>query len=89
MATAIRAGVISESPAEPCAWPAFESTHEDVCGARAKAAAARQTAGQLAAQTASHIRSHPVQSASVALAAGALLGSLVGFGLAWFARNRT
>lgn len=89
MATAIRSGQISESPGEPCAWPAFESMHETVRGARATVASARHAAEELATATAEQARKHPLRTAAAAMATGAVLGSLIGFGCGWFARNRT
>jgi ElaB/YqjD/DUF883 family membrane-anchored ribosome-binding protein len=63
--------------------------HGSVREARVKAAAARQTAGELATHTAAHIRNNPVRSAGIALATGAVLGSIVGFAFGWFERSRT
>ena len=41
MATAIRSGVTTETPGEPCAWPAFEAVERGVREARRAVGAAR------------------------------------------------
>ena len=88
MATAIRSDQLSESPPEPCAWPAFDSMHDAVRGARATVASARHAAEELTAVAAEQARTHTVRTVAAAVATGAVVGSLLGFGCGWFARNR-
>lgn len=89
MATAIRSGVIKESPSEPCAWPTFESLEESVRGARRAVVGARHAAEDVAADAVLKIRRHPLKAIGIAMAAGVVVGSVVGAGFGWFARLRT
>ncbi|MBI4265912.1 MAG: hypothetical protein HY657_16170 [Acidobacteria bacterium] len=85
MATAIRSGAITESPAEPGAWPTFEEGRPH--GAPRAVAAARHATESLAAETVVRVRSHPLRAVGLAMAAGALVGACVGFGIGRLARN--
>lgn len=87
MATAIRSGVMAESPSEPCAWPTFESIGEGVRDARRAAVAARHVAEDLADDAVLRIRKHPLRAVGIAMAAGAVAGSVAGFSLGWLARK--
>lgn len=87
MATAIRSGVMKESPGEPGAWPAFESIEEGVRDARRAAVAARHAAEDFVDDTTLRIRQHPLRAVGVAAVAGAVVGSLVGFGFGWCTRK--
>jgi hypothetical protein len=85
MATAIRGGVVSDSPSEPCAWPTFE---EDVRKAKNAFNAARRATETMARGTIEEVRKHPLRAAGLAIFTGAMTGALIGFGAGWFARNR-
>src|SRR5688572_25729334 len=85
MATAIR----SERPNEPCQWPTLDSMEGTLRGARDAVTAARHVAKDFAANAELEFRRHPVGSVGVAVIAGAVVGSLVGFGAGWFMRSRT
>jgi hypothetical protein len=86
MATAIRSGVMTESPGDPYAWPTFEGV-EKVPEARCTAGAARHAAEHVAAAAVLKVRRNPLRAVGVAIIAGAVAGSLMGFGLGWFARK--
>ena len=85
MATAIRGGVMRESPSEPCAWPTFD---EDVRKAKHAFDTARRATESMAKGTIEEVRKHPVRAAGLAILTGAITGVLIGFGAGWFARNR-
>jgi ElaB/YqjD/DUF883 family membrane-anchored ribosome-binding protein len=57
--------------------------------ARRAVAAARHAADDLAADAVARVRSHPLRATGIAVVTGAVLGSCIGFGFGWFARNRT
>ena len=88
MATAIRLGAISESLKMPWTWPTFESMRENLRDARRKVAAARYATEDFAADAALKVRRHPLSAVSLAMATGAVVGSLAGFGTRWFGRTR-
>jgi hypothetical protein len=88
MATAIRAGVMSESPSDPYAWPAFDAMEDKVAEARCATGAALHAARRVAADAMSMVRRHPLRALGVALAAGVVAGSLVGLGAGWAGRFR-
>lgn len=88
MATAIGSSVATESLGKPCAWATFESMKDSVREARRAVGAARHATENLAADVASKVQGHPLRAAGIAMGAGAVVGSLVGFGFAWFARSR-
>jgi hypothetical protein len=88
MATAIRSGVMTETPGDPCAWPVFESVKDNVRGSQRAIGAARHVTESLAADAVLKVREHPLRAAGIAIVAGAVAGSFVGFGLGWFARTR-
>jgi hypothetical protein len=71
---------------EPWASPTFESMNGHLRDARRKVTAGRHAAEDFAADTALKVRRHPLRAVSVAMVAGAVVGSLVGFGTAWFGR---
>jgi ElaB/YqjD/DUF883 family membrane-anchored ribosome-binding protein len=79
---------MTESPGEPCAWPVFESVKENVRGAQRAIGAARQATEPFAADAVLKVRRHPLRAVGIATIAGAIAGSLVGFGFGWFARTR-
>ena len=82
MAVAIRGGVVSESPSEPCAWPTFD---EDLRKAKYVVERARHATETMATGMVSEIRKHPLRASAIAMAAGIVCGALVGFGAGWFA----
>jgi ElaB/YqjD/DUF883 family membrane-anchored ribosome-binding protein len=86
--TAIRLGAISESLKEPWARPTFESMRENLRDARRKVTAARYAAEDFAADATLKVRRRPLSAVGVAMVAGAVVGSLVGFGTRWFGRAR-
>jgi hypothetical protein len=87
MATAIRSGVMTESPGDPYAWPTFESVKDCVRGAHRAVGAARHATEPLAADAVFKVRRHPLQAVGIAIVAGAVAGSLVGFGFGWVTRT--
>lgn len=87
MAIAIRSGVMTESPGDPCAWPIFESVKDNVRGAQRAIGAARHATEPLAADAVLKVRQHPLRAVGIAIVAGAVAGSFVGFGLGWFGRT--
>lgn len=88
MATAIRSGVTPETPADPCAWPAFEAVEKGVREARRAVGAARHATEDLTADVVSKVERHPLRAVGIATGAGAVAGLLLGFGFGWFARTR-
>jgi ElaB/YqjD/DUF883 family membrane-anchored ribosome-binding protein len=85
--TAIRLGVFSKSLMEQWASPTFESMKAHLRGARRKITAGRHAAEDFADDAALKVRRHPLRAVSAAMATGAVVGSLVGFGTGWFGRT--
>ena len=88
MATAIRSGVTTETPGEPCAWPAFEAVERGVREARRAVGAARHATEELTTDVVSKVERHPLRAVGFASMAGGVAGLLVGFGFGWFAQTR-
>jgi hypothetical protein len=88
MATAIRSGVMPESLGGPYAWPTFQSVKDSVREVHRAVGAARQATEPLAAEAVSRVRQYPLRAVGIAMVAGAVAGSLLGFGFGWFARIR-
>jgi len=88
MATAIRSGVMTESPVDPYAWPTFESVKDSVRGAHRAVGAVRHATEPFAADAVLKVRRYPLRAVGIAIVAGAVAGSLVGFGFGWFVRSR-
>jgi len=88
MATAIRSGVMTESPGDPYAWPTFEPVEEGVSGGCDAVGRVRHIAEDAAADAVKKVRRHPLRAVGVAIVAGAVTGSLAGFVLGRCARMR-
>lgn len=84
MATAVQA----EPTTEPCGWPTREEVEETLRAARRAMTSARHSAEDLAADAVSTVRRHPLRSIGAAMFAGAVAGSVVGLGAAFFMRPR-
>ena len=85
MATAVN--VNTEQPGEWRGWPTSESMQENLREVRRVVSTARRAAEGVAADAAEEVQRHPLRSIGTAVVAGAIVGSLVGFGVAWFART--
>jgi ElaB/YqjD/DUF883 family membrane-anchored ribosome-binding protein len=79
---------VSERATEPCRWPTAESVEESVRQARRVVNATRHAAEDAVSEAALNIRRHPLTAVGAAVVVGAIAGGLIGFGAAWFARNR-
>ena len=88
MATAITLRAISHSLKGPWASRTLESMTDNLRDARRKITAARHAGEDFTADAALRVRRHPIRAVSVAMATGAVVGSLVGFGTGWYGRNR-
>jgi hypothetical protein len=84
MATAVQ----DEHPAAPCRWPTREEVEAKLRDARQAVTSVRHSAEDLAAETASTVRRHPLRSVGAAMLAGAVAGSVVGMGAGFFMRPR-
>jgi len=84
MATAVQ----GECSAESFKWPTRDAMEENLRAARRVVTTARHTAEDLAADTVSKVRSHPLRSVGAAMMAGAFVGSAVGLFAGWFMRPR-
>ena len=84
MATAVE----KEPATGTCGWPTFEEMQDTLRAARGAMTTARHAAEDLTAETVSTIRRHPLRSVAAAAMTGAVVGSFVAFGAAWFMRPR-
>ena len=84
MATAVQ----EERPAVACRWPTREEVEEKLRDARRVVTNARHSAEELAAETASTVRDHPLRSLGAAMFTGAVVGSVVGLCAGFFLRPR-
>ena len=83
MATAIQ-----QEQSAACPWPKREQVEEKLRDARRAVTNARHSAEDLAADTASTVRRHPLRSVGAAMFAGAVAGSVVGLCAGFFMRPR-
>jgi ElaB/YqjD/DUF883 family membrane-anchored ribosome-binding protein len=83
MAFAVR----TEHRTEPCQWPTLESVKDNLRDARRTVATTRHAAEEFAAGAAVKIGRHPLRVVGMAVVAGAVFGSLIGFGAGWCART--
>lgn len=88
MATAIHSSVMTEHLGNLRAWPSLESVTDSMRVARSAVGAARHATENLAAAVVSKVERYPLRAVGIAMGVGAVAGSLVGFGFAWFARIR-
>jgi hypothetical protein len=80
VAIAMRLGAISERN--------FESTRQNLRGARRKLTIARHATEDFAADAALKVRRNPLRAVGVAIITGAIVGSLAGFGIGRRGRSR-
>ena len=77
-----------EIPPAPSAFPTREAIDEKLQAARRVVNIARETAEDVAAETAQTVRRHPLRAVGGAMAAGAVFGACAGICAAWFMRPR-
>ena len=71
-----------------CGLPTREAIDEKLQAARRVVNIARETAEDVAADTAQTVRQHPLRAVGGAMAAGAVVGAFAGFCAGWFMRPR-
>jgi ElaB/YqjD/DUF883 family membrane-anchored ribosome-binding protein len=84
MATAVQ----QEQSAAPCRWPTREEVEAKLRDTRRVVTNARHSAEELAAETATAVRRHPLRSLGAAMFTGAVVGSLAGLCAGFFLRPR-
>jgi 4-amino-4-deoxy-L-arabinose transferase-like glycosyltransferase len=70
------------------AWPAFAFVQEGMRGVHSVYATTFEAIDNLAINTVTRVRSHPLRALGIAVAAGVVVGSFFGFLCGWFARSR-
>jgi hypothetical protein len=77
-----------EAPPAFGGFPTRETIDEKLQAARRVVNIARETAEDVAADTAQTVRRHPLRALGAAMAAGAVVGAFVGAGAAWLMQPR-
>jgi hypothetical protein len=77
-----------ETPSAFSGFPTREAIDEKLQAARRVVNIARETAEDVAADTAQTVRRHPLRAVGGAMVAGALAGAFVGVFAGWFMRPR-